>query len=49
VLITYINFGDLNSENITCLSTKDPEFQTITIAKLTGKANRKWTVRIWNP
>ena len=25
------------------------EFQTITIAKLTDKANRKWKVRIWNP
>ena len=37
----------LNPENITCLPAK--EFQTITIAKLTDKANHKWKVRIWNP
>ena len=43
-LLTDTNLGP---ENITCLSAK--EFQTITIAKLIDKANRKWKVRIWNP
>ena len=37
-----IILGHLNPENITCLSAK--EFQTITIVKLTDKANRKWKV-----
>jgi len=47
LLIIHIDFGHLNPENVTCLSAK--EFQTITIAKLTDKANRKWKVWIWNP
>ena len=46
-LLTDIDLGHLNPENVTCLSAK--EFQSITIAKLIDKANRKWKVRIWNP
>ena len=39
LLITLIDLGHLNPA---CLSAK--EFQTITIVKLTDKANRKWKV-----
>jgi len=46
-LLPDIDLSHLNPENVTCLSAK--EFQTITIAKLNDKANRKWKVRIWNP
>ena len=42
LLITHIDLGHVNPQNVTCLSAK--EFQTITIAKLTYKANRKWKV-----
>ena len=42
LLITHIDLGHLNPENVTCLSAKD--FQNRTIAKLTYKANRKWKV-----
>ena len=41
------DLGHLNPENVTSLSAM--EFQTITIAKLTDKANSKWKVQIWNP
>ena len=39
LLIIHIDLGHLNPENVTCLSAK--EFQTITIVKLTDKANHK--------
>ena len=42
LLINHIDLGHLNPENVTCLSAK--EFLTITIAKLTYKANCKWKV-----
>jgi len=45
-LHTDIDLGHLNPENVTCLSAK--EFQTITIAKLTDKANHKSKVQMWN-
>jgi len=41
-LLTDIDLGHLNPENFTHLSAK--EFQSITIAKLIDKANRKWKV-----
>jgi len=48
-LLTDIDLGHLNPENVTCLSLSAKEFQSIiTIAKLTDKANRKWKVQIWN-
>ena len=40
----YIITWYLNPANVTCLSGK--EFQAITIAKLTDKANCNWKVRI---
>ena len=41
-LLTHIDLGLLNPRNVACLPAK--EFQTVTIAKLSGKANRKWKV-----
>jgi len=46
-LLTDIDLGHLNPENVTCLSAK--EFQSITISKLIDKANHKWKVRILMP
>jgi len=46
-LLTDIDLRHLNPENVTCLFAK--EFQSVTIAKLIDKANRKWKVQIWNP
>ena len=45
-LLTQINLGHLNPNNVTSLSPK--EFQTIVITKLTDKANHKWRMRIWD-
>ena len=41
-LLTHVDLGLLNPRNVTCLPAK--EFQTVTIAKLTDKANPKWKV-----
>ena len=45
-LLTQINLGHLNPNNVTSLSPK--EFQTIVITKLTNKANYKWRMGIWD-
>ena len=41
-LLTQINLGHLNPENVKSLSPK--EFQAIIITILTNKANQKWRV-----
>ena len=42
-LLTQINLGHLNPDNVTSLSPKE-----FLITKLTDKANHKWRMRIWD-